>query len=1728
MSAVARKIRVRAEPETPAPRRKARSHPAPEWRAEPTPATAGRPSLERLRSAAAIAPEPLPRRPELEALFGADLSGIETVSGAEAEAALDAARAEAATVEGRLVLRAHAPLPVLAHEVTHALQSRPGEAVALTARGDAAECEAETAERLARAAEEAGAVAETASGDRPAIAAEAALAPGEAALRRRDQAIPEVPRSQPEAAEAFDRGAAAEEAAPAQGGGETAAAPAEPTPARAAEGEPGARRPPGEPVPAGGDLGADIAEELTPTFEAPPIPEIEVDGEAAEAKKEAAREKLAGAEDADALMDAFRDAPPSVKAEKHDSLEGETARLAREEQAAFDADMPDFDAKMSGEDDLPAAEPVLTPSAKAAALAEGLEGPTPEPEIDPTPEPAKADVNRRVREFLRRFFSFGSAKSLGRTFGKVTTADREVDTSAGERPTVPLEGTTDPQQVEDRGRAAIEDAAAKRRDATRAVLEGPGPERVQLKAMKEEHRLPARAAPEIAETKGGAEGATAFREKPLEPEVVALFDQAHAEGMSASLAEAQGEMKAAVGGRDRERDAEVSEAEAERDRLNREADEEQRSAVMTGRDAIQTARQQAVDDQEARRKDFEDQAETDRKTVEGEIDTKMREAETEADRKYDKAEGDAEAKVEEGEKKAEAEKARQERESRNKSWWERATDWVAEQFDKLTAFINDVFDAVRKAVKEIIDKVKKAVVAVIDAAAAAIKSAIKGFGALLKKGVDALLGEHFPGIAAKLNNAIDTGVDVAVKAVDAAADTLKKGITALLDALGKALDAILAAFQAAVNAALALAKAAITGDWAAVAKMIVEPILNALGIDPQEFYRLIAKAMDALGDIVDDPGGFVSNLIDAVVLGFRKFAGNIVMHLKKGVIGWLTGALGGAITIPEKFDLMGVLELGRQILGLTAAMIRKVAVRILGETAVERIEFFMGYVTELITGGWNALWSKITEDLGNLRDMIFGQIKEFVLTRIVMAGITWLASLFSPVGALVKLVMTIWNFLMFLKDQLMRIIEVAKTVIGFMYDIAKGVIAGAATGVEKVLGNLVPIVLDLIARLLGLGNVAGRVRRIIARVQQRIEDAIVKLIRKVLARFVPKGRGAKGKTGEAGAGAETDSGALMAPITVSAAGQTHTLFVKREGREAVPMMRSEETPVETWLKSLTTVDGLMAAYNANRSAETRITREQAAEKLDDVAGLVRKALGLEAGLETRSESEIAEEAAGRDIEANDAEVAEAGRRLKAGLETVLQALGLSQTAGLWAILEGDINAHVNPALHPALKNVLGRFPEDRVAALSDWSDFVAAFLEDPPGIWTAPLAAGGVLRRSPLSGGVLGAMRAAALAEAKAQGKEKARGKLTTLTDEDFASHYLVTALRETAAAQADLRARLLSTRDPERYVDRAAQRPALAAIIARIEGEQASRRMDIDVFDKVKPGSVLRQMEAAARGGGRVFMHWPEQGPDGERVGPKRGPYHLGQMLDESITAKWKANRGHVSDAIRGIHPGNHEWIPGQMAKRVIEATAKLDRPVDAGAGLSRLIRFQNEVRTPTSKLIFRPKAALQHIEREFGYVSHAHMRSGTPYKELSPEQHAEFYPDTGPEFGEPVPILQAHAGGLDALEMDEEVKRRPLSAPSDDWHRQLIDRIAAPLRDSLVEVEEARALKAEILGHYRSTIWRGKQRLPAVQKAHFDAYYTSSDGQTRSYGELKAYAGRAYHRTLSELTKDIDEVLS
>src|SRR5262249_21342586 len=155
------------------------------------------------------------------------------------------------------------------------------------------------------------------------------------------------------------------------------------------------------------------------------------------------------------------------------------------------------------------------------------------------------------------------------------------------------------------------------------------------------------------------------------------------------------------------------------------------------------------------------------------------------------------------------------------------------------------------------------------------------------------------------------------------------------------------------------------------------------------------------------------------------------------------------------------------IFGLTWQNIRNRIVRQIGEKAMAAVEKGVDIFQKLASQGVAGLWELLVEKLGDIKDMIMEQIEDFVLTKIITAGITWLISLLNPAAAFIKACKLIYDVVMFFVTNASRIMKFVNTVIDGIVDIAKGNVSAVVTKIEDVLGQMVPILIGFIASVLG-------------------------------------------------------------------------------------------------------------------------------------------------------------------------------------------------------------------------------------------------------------------------------------------------------------------------------------------------------------------------------------------------------------------------------------------------------------------------------------------------------------------------------------------------------------------------------------------------------------------------------------------------------------------------------------
>ena len=279
--------------------------------------------------------------------------------------------------------------------------------------------------------------------------------------------------------------------------------------------------------------------------------------------------------------------------------------------------------------------------------------------------------------------------------------------------------------------------------------------------------------------------------------------------------------------------------------------------------------------------------------------------------------------------------------------------------------------------------------------------------------------------------------------------------------------------------------------------------------------NVLARVAGVVGDIIKAPVEFLGNLIAGIKGGILKFKDNIVEHLRKGLMGWLFGALAeGGVELPGTFDLRGIVKLLVSLFGLTWANIRNRLVRQIGEKAMGAVEKGVSIFQTLAAQGVVGLWEMLLEKLGDIKEMILEQVKDFVVTRIITAGITWLIGLLNPAAAFVKACKLIYDVVMFFVSNVARIARFVNTVIDSVADVVKGNVSGVVNKINDVLGQMVPIIIGFFASVIGLGGVGQKIREIVGALQKPINKALDFVIKTGLKLAGPIIRGVKGISGK--------------------------------------------------------------------------------------------------------------------------------------------------------------------------------------------------------------------------------------------------------------------------------------------------------------------------------------------------------------------------------------------------------------------------------------------------------------------------------------------------------------------------------------------------------------------------------------------------------------------------------------
>ncbi|MCB1886572.1 MAG: DUF4157 domain-containing protein [Rhodocyclaceae bacterium] len=292
----------------------------------------------------------------------------------------------------------------------------------------------------------------------------------------------------------------------------------------------------------------------------------------------------------------------------------------------------------------------------------------------------------------------------------------------------------------------------------------------------------------------------------------------------------------------------------------------------------------------------------------------------------------------------------------------------------------------------------------------------------------------------------------------------------------------------------------VDGDILGVAWDFFKAALRLMGLPPELVVQILAKAAQAIGDVLTNPIGFLINLLKAMGAGFMRFFGNIGKHLLSGVTGWLFGAVREAgIEPPADFSLGSVFRFVLDVLGLTVDNVLTRLKKKLDPAIVEKLTRMLevatgvwSFVSILMTEGVAGLWRVISEKIGNLWTTVVEGIMSFVTTRVIAWASLWLASLLDWTGitATITTLLAIWRAIQAAIEYLKQMLEIVARFLDGVIAIAAGTIDTAANYLEDALVRSLPVAIGFLAYQAGIGRLSAKLREILGAIRERIEGAI--------------------------------------------------------------------------------------------------------------------------------------------------------------------------------------------------------------------------------------------------------------------------------------------------------------------------------------------------------------------------------------------------------------------------------------------------------------------------------------------------------------------------------------------------------------------------------------------------------------------------------------------------------------
>ncbi|AZI43657.1 DUF4157 domain-containing protein [Deinococcus psychrotolerans] len=336
----------------------------------------------------------------------------------------------------------------------------------------------------------------------------------------------------------------------------------------------------------------------------------------------------------------------------------------------------------------------------------------------------------------------------------------------------------------------------------------------------------------------------------------------------------------------------------------------------------------------------------------------------------------------------------------------------------------------------------------------------------------------------------------------------KLQIGSLLGDIGGAIkSADLGKAKSAVMSRVSTLKSIISGCGTRIADIVLTAISAGLGPVGAKIMAGLRRSGDVVVQVLKNPGKFAGNLLSALKQGFGNFGQHAPQHFQNGVAGWLTGATG--VTLPPKFDLPGIFMTALTIAGLTYQNFRGRLVKAVGEQKVKLGEGSVQMLQTLKGGLQKDPSMKASQ--GSVGSEVLAGIKSEVQNSLILAGIRKVVTMLVPGGGFLNAIIGAFQSVQFVIERGAQIASVIMDAFNSVGAIAAGNISGAAGLVERSLSGAIPLALSFVAKLVGIGNLGGKIKNIITKVRSRLDGLVDKMVGKVKGLLAKLG-GGKGKT----------------------------------------------------------------------------------------------------------------------------------------------------------------------------------------------------------------------------------------------------------------------------------------------------------------------------------------------------------------------------------------------------------------------------------------------------------------------------------------------------------------------------------------------------------------------------------------------------------------------------------------